>query len=164
MSNKKSTSIVTRCSFQSAAGRRCRLSAHPNGQGYCLNHSRRALAASNQPFREDDLSNMLATPGGAYASQITIHHFLTNLLHALATNRVSPRRASSLAYITGLIAQTQKAAKEEVANWADEKYLCYSLAEMQGFKFPRGYKGYDDSDQEPDSDSTPAPSKPTSAS
>ena len=75
--------------------------AHPKGDGLCLHHSRH-LDAKPAP-REDDLSGEITSLVGDYITQIDINHVLGKLYEALAANRLSPRRASSLAYIAFLM-------------------------------------------------------------
>ena len=53
-------------------------------------------------------------------TQFDIHHILGALFKALAAKRVTPRRATSFAYIAFLISQSQKAAKAEARNYDEE--------------------------------------------
>jgi len=115
MSNARPSDIFNLCQYQFAGGRLCGLPAHPKGDGLCLVHFRH-LHAKPKP-REDDLSQELKSPAGDYITQIDINHVLGKLFDALAANRLSPRRASSLAYIAYLINQTQKGAKDEARRW-----------------------------------------------
>src|ERR1700760_1147827 len=111
MSNARPADPFNLCSFTFANGRLCGLPAHPKGDGLCLAPSRRSIAAAKP--REDDLSRELASPAGDFMTQIDLNHVLGKLFHYLAANRITPRRASSLAYIAYLISQTQKGAKAE---------------------------------------------------
>ena len=72
----------------------------------------------------DDLSSELAPPALDYLTQVDIHHILGNLFHALASGRVSPQRASSLAYICTVLMQSQKGVHDQVR-----------FMELTGFKF-----------------------------
>jgi hypothetical protein len=118
MSNARPPNPFNLCSFQFADGRCCGLPAHSKGEGLCLVHYRRLLAAEKP--RDDDLSRELASPSGDFMRQFDIHHILGALFKALAAKRVTPRRATSLAYIAFLIAQSQKAAKAEARNYDEE--------------------------------------------
>ena len=113
MSNARPTDIFNLCQFKFANGRMCGLPAHPKHHGLCLAHARRASIEQ----REDDLSAELASPAGDFITQIDINHVLGNLFTALAANRISSRRATSLAYIGFLLLQSQEGAKDEARRW-----------------------------------------------
>lgn len=113
MSNARPPDVFNLCQFQFANGRRCGLPAHPKHDGLCLSHARRATFTP----REDDLSAELASPGVDFITQIDINHVLGRLFAALAGNRISSRRAGTLAYIGCLLSQTQQGAKSEAARW-----------------------------------------------
>jgi hypothetical protein len=115
MSNARLPDIYNLCQFQFANKRLCGMPAHPKGDGMCLNHFRH-VNAKPAP-REDDLSAELASPAGDFICQIDINHVLGNLFQALAANRITPRRASSLAYIAALMTQTQIGAFDEARRW-----------------------------------------------
>ena len=114
MSNARPADPFNLCSSTFANGRLCGLPAHPKGDGLCLVY-RRSIAAAKP--REDDLSRKLASPAGDFITQIDINHVLGKLYQALAANRITLRRASSLAYIAFLISQSQQAAKAEARTW-----------------------------------------------
>lgn len=113
MSNAKPADPFNLCQFTFANGRMCGLPAHPKADGLCLTHSRRGRP---EP-REDDLSQELGSPCGEFITQVDINHVLGRLFDALASNRVSSRRAGTLAYISCLLMQTQKGAVNEVSRW-----------------------------------------------
>jgi len=94
--------------------------AHPNYDGLCLNHGTIHMRTT---AREDDLYNELASPSGAFLSQAEINQSLRKLYEALAGNRISPRRAATLAYIAYLLLQAHAGLKAEAR-----------LTELQGFK------------------------------
>jgi len=138
MSNARPIDPFNLCQFQYAGGRCCGLPAHPKGDGLCLSHFR--LAHAKPAPREENLSAELANPAGDYITQIDINHVLGKLFDALAANRCSPRRASSLAYIACLLAQTQKAAKEEARHWADDEFVFQTMLKIK-------YPGYPASEE-----------------
>jgi hypothetical protein len=115
MSNARPSDIFNLCTYQFFNGRLCGLPAHPKGEGLCLTHYR-YVTAKPKP-REDDLSRELSSPGNDFITQIDINHVLGKLFESLAANRLTPRRASSLAYIAFLMNQTQKGAKDEARLW-----------------------------------------------
>jgi len=129
MTNARPSDPFNLCQFTSASGRCCGLPAHPKGDGLCLLHYR--MANARPAPREDNLSAELANPASDYITQIDINHVLGKLFDALAANRCSPRRASSLAYIACLLAQTQKAAKEEARHWADDKPVFQTMLKIK---------------------------------
>ena len=102
------------CTFKFANGKFCTMPAHPKHDGLCLNH---ATIHRRTFHREDDLVKELASPAGDFITQIDINHVLGKLFEALAANRVSPRRAATLAYIGHLLMQSQSGARREASNW-----------------------------------------------
>jgi len=118
------------CKFEFADGRHCRMPAHPEHKGYCLSHA----AARRRSFhREDDLIEELSSPTGDYFSQIDINHVLGRLFEALAANRVSPRRAATLAYIGQLLLRSQKGAHFEANNWNNELKTLEKICSLKYF-------------------------------
>ena len=134
MSNARPSDAYDLCQFQYANGRLCGLPAQPKGDGLCLSHYRQAH--TKPAPREDDLSAELANPAGDYITQIDINHVLGKLFDALAAKRCSPRRASALAYIACLLAQTQKAAKEEARKWAADKPVFQTMLKIKYPDYP----------------------------
>ncbi len=130
MSNARPSDPFNLCRFTFANGRMCGLPAHPKHDGLCLTHGRR----SNPEPREDDLSAELASPAGDFITQIDINHVLGRLFTALASNRISSRRAGTLAYIGCLLTQTQQGAKKEAARWELDAATFKKLVEL---KYPQ---------------------------
>ena len=86
------------------------MAAHPKYNGLCLNHGTIHKRAT---MREDDLYNELASPSGAFLSPAEINQALGKLFEALAANRISTRRAATLAYIGHLLLQAYSGLKTE---------------------------------------------------
>ncbi len=145
MSNRRPDASYNLCDFRFASGNHCTMPAHPEHNGLCLNH---ATIHRRTFHREDDLLRELASPAGDFITQIDINHVLGKLFDALAANRVSPRRASTLAYIARLLLQSQKGAKKEATQWEIDANIFRRLAEI---KYPDPKK------------SKPAPSQPKPA-
>ena len=120
MSNQRIDPNYDLCQFQFANGKCCGMPAHPKYNGLCLNHGTIHKRAT---MREDDLYNELASPSGAFLSQAEINQALGKLFEALAANRISPKRAATLAYIAYLLLQAHAGLKAEAR-----------LTELQGFK------------------------------
>ncbi|MGB7516773.1 MAG: hypothetical protein WBW90_21695 [Candidatus Acidiferrum sp.] len=131
MSNKRS--ISTLCQFQFADGRRCAFTTHPEGHGFCLTHFRHTHRAAPP---EADLSAELASPAGDFITNIDINHVLGKLFDALAANRISARRATSLAYISALLMQSQEGAKDEARRWPIDYALFRRVMEL---KYPKNH-------------------------
>jgi hypothetical protein len=136
MSNRRPDASYNLCTFQFANGKCCGMPAHPQHNGLCLNH---ATVHRRTFHREDDLLNELASPAGDFITQIDINHVLGKLFDALAANRISPRRAATLAYIGHLLMLSQKGAKNEAKSWEIDSSIFCRLAEIKspGTKHPK---------------------------
>jgi hypothetical protein len=95
MSNERYDPTYDLCQFQFANGKCCGMPAHPKHNGLCLNH---ATVHRRTTVREDDLSAELMAAAGEFASHPDIHGVLGKMFGALAGNRMSPKRAATLAY------------------------------------------------------------------
>jgi hypothetical protein len=147
MTNKRPDSSYSLCTFKFANGKFCTMPAHPNHDGLCLNH---ATIHRRTFHREDDLVKELASPAGDFITQIDINHVLGKLFEALAANRVSPKRAATLAYIGHLLMRSQNGARDEANNWATESKV---LSKLVAIKYP--------SEHSPNAASSTAPSQPS---
>jgi hypothetical protein len=159
MSNRRPDASYNLCNFKFANGKFCTMPAHPNHDGLCLNH---ATIHRRTFHREDDLVKELASPAGDFITQIDINHVLGKLFEALAANRVSPRRAATLAYIGHLLLQSQKGAKSEANRWEIDTNIFRRLVEI---KYPSAKKPEAASSQPklaPDSSSADPPAAPKS--
>ncbi|HXR32219.1 MAG TPA: hypothetical protein VN830_00820 [Verrucomicrobiae bacterium] len=110
MSNRRIDPDYNLCQFQFANGKCCGMPAHPKYNGLCLNHG---TIHSRANAREDDLYNLLVSPASGLLSQEEINLALTRLFEALAANRISTRRAATLAYIGHLLLQAYSGLKAE---------------------------------------------------
>ncbi len=117
--------------------------SHPDYKGLCRNHG---TAHRRTQHREDDLLKELASPAGDFITQIDINHVLGKLFEALAANRVSPRRAATLAYIGHLLLQSQNGARFEASNWHSESKI---ISQLAAIKYPA----------DPSANSSPAQAK-----
>jgi hypothetical protein len=89
-----------RCLYRTSAGRRCRLSVSSPDSEFCRLHA--TLSDGTQA----DLSAALTGGLDEFSSPTAINEFLSRLLLLLSENRISPRRAAVLAYITNQILRT----------------------------------------------------------
>jgi hypothetical protein len=148
------------CTFKFANGKFCTMPAHPGHEGLCLNH---ATIHRRTYHREDDLVKELASPAGDFITQIDINHVLGKLFEALAANRVSPRRAATLAYIGHLLLQSQKGAKSEANRWEIDTNIFRRLVEIKypSAKHPKSVRSKPKPPSElPDSVPPDSPPKP----
>ena len=91
----------TRCTHRFANGRRCRLCAPNVDSAFCPSH---ASLPENQ--REPAAAASLTADLKEFRSALPINDFLARLLLLLAENKISPRRAAVLAYITNQLLRT----------------------------------------------------------
>jgi hypothetical protein len=86
-----------RCQHRTRTGRQCRSSvAHP-GSAFCNAH------ASSEPSDSQDFVATLTKHACSFQNAQGINHSLGTLYRLLAQGRISPRRASVLAYISNLL-------------------------------------------------------------
>jgi len=153
MTNKRPDVSYNLCTFKFANGKFCTMPAHPKYEGLCLNH---ATIHRRTYHREDDLVKQLASPAGDFITQIDINHVLGKLFEALAANRVSPKRAATLAYIGHLLMRSQSGAREEASNWPIESKV---LSKLVAIKYPSEHPADNASPaQSPSTPPSPAPS------
>ena len=105
-----------RCHFRFNNGMRCRLPAPPSQSGFCPQHFRESLGMPELPNDATDLSADLL-PGGLseFSSAEDIRQFLARLLILVTRGRISPRRASVLAFITNQLLHSHRAIEKEEA-------------------------------------------------
>ncbi len=111
MNSKTPSSIATlpHCCYRAPSGRRCRLPIADPDLGLCLNHSLR-----RQKDRDvADLASALTGKSEEFQTAAGINHSLAELYVLLAQNRISPRRAAVLAYISNLLLRTLPAIEHE---------------------------------------------------
>src|SRR5712691_5330214 len=92
----------TRCQHRYANGKRCRLLGSQPHLGLCPHHfSLTKPTASLELYNDaEDLSADLLPQLSELSPSIDLRQFLARLLTLVTKGRVSPRRASVLAYIT----------------------------------------------------------------
>jgi hypothetical protein len=99
----------TRCRHCTAHGRQCRLPAVDTRSGFCFRHAK----AQPAPSDSNDLSAELLGELSEFEYASDINKFLAKLLVLVAKGRVSPRRASVLAYITNQLLHSHRAIDRE---------------------------------------------------
>jgi hypothetical protein len=101
--NSDSVPASNRCQHRTPSGRRCSSSALDPAVPFCARHT---VAAPNDCT---DLSAELIRESEHFQEAQQINHSLIALYKLVAAGRISPRRASVLAYIAHLILNTHKA-------------------------------------------------------
>jgi hypothetical protein len=100
-----------RCQYRYSNGKRCRLSSSNPRFGLCSLHFTQSNPASPQPQNNDaeDLSADLLPELSEFSSGTDILKFLARLLVLVTKGKISPRRASVLAYITNQLLHSHRA-------------------------------------------------------
>jgi hypothetical protein len=102
----------SRCPYFYPNGKRCSLPGLPAHSGFCRRHST-ANAPSLVPVPvnndSEDLSADLLPELSEFSSGIDIRKTLARLFTLVAKGRISPRRASVLAYITNQLLHSHRA-------------------------------------------------------
>jgi hypothetical protein len=129
-----------RCRHRTRSGRFCRLNTVP-GSRFCPRHAPR----SAEPV-EPDLAAKLTSGLGKFNSPAAVNDFLSRLLLLLAQDRISPRRAAVLAYITNQILRSVYAMEAEAEKNREPTKIEYIIG------IPRP-----GDDLSPQSDETPSP-------
>ena len=97
----KSDALSARCQYRTPSGRQCRLAASGAHSGLCPQHR-----AEQAQLEAADHYAHLSRNFQECQTALGINHSLNNLYQLLAQNRISPRRASVLAYINSLLLRT----------------------------------------------------------
>jgi hypothetical protein len=103
---------TSRCPYLYPNGKRCSLPGSPSHSGFCSRHSQTiAPAAQLVPVQNDseDLSSELLPELSEFSSGVDIRTFLARLLILITKGRVSPRRASVMAYVTNQLLYSHRA-------------------------------------------------------
>lgn len=96
-----SAPLSVRCTHRTANGRQCRLLSAGAPSGLCV--QRRTIQKQQEAA---DLYAPLTRNFHHFQTAQGINHSLGNLYELLAKNRISPRRAAVLSYISSLLLRT----------------------------------------------------------
>jgi len=108
-SAKPSSTNHPRCRHFTADGRRCRLAVLNTRTNLCFRHSSLIAAAAQPPQNDsEDFSADLLPELSEFDSAVDINKFLARLLVLVTKARISPRRASVLAYITNQLLHSHR--------------------------------------------------------
>ena len=97
----KSAVLSLRCAYRTSDGRQCRLSVTDARSGLCPQHRSAQMqteAADHFPYLSRNFQYFQTAQG--------VNYSLMNLYQLLAQNRISPRRAAVLSYISSLLLRT----------------------------------------------------------
>ena len=89
-----------RCQHRTSTGRQCRSVVVEPGDSFCARH------AASEPSDSEDFSAALTDKACRFQNAQGINHSLGALYTLCAQGRISPRRASTLAYISSLLLRT----------------------------------------------------------
>ena len=107
--NSNSLNESSRCQHRTASKRRCRLRVVDAHSGLCFRHAQLRLQHLEVPDLSSDLVGNLTD----FKSAADINQVLSKLLILLSQNRVGPRRAAVIAYVTSLLLRTLPAIEHE---------------------------------------------------
>ena len=103
MNASNSAHSTNRCQYRTPSGRQCSSPTEAPGAAFCARH---AIAPPNDSI---DFTGDLIREEEHFQQAQQINHSLIALYRLLAAGRISPRRASVLAYVAHLILNTHKA-------------------------------------------------------
>jgi hypothetical protein len=117
------------CQYRFSNGKRCRLPGSKPHLGLCSHHfSLSNPGASQQTFNDsEDLSADLLPELSEFAAGIDIRQFLARLLTLVTQGRISPRRASVLAYITNQLLHSHRVITLESTSAKSEQRIIIDM-------------------------------------
>lgn len=105
-----SGSAQLHCQHRFLTGRRCRLPIFDAASGLCTKHA----AARQKDLDQADLAASLIGDNQEFRSAVVINHSLGELYKLQARNKITPRRASVMAYTANLLLRTLPAIEKEL--------------------------------------------------
>ncbi len=121
--NSNAVNEPARCQHRTSTGRRCRLRVVDAHSGLCFRHAQLQL----QHFEIPDLSPELVGNLLDFTSAAHINQVLSKLLILLSQNRISPRRAAVIAYVTSLLLRTLPAIEHESGEDDEEVRVIWDM-------------------------------------
>ena len=108
-----------RCAFSTSDNRRCTMFRHDSHPSFCLFHARQERIL----LESDQIGPELVPPSGKFHSFTELNDSLTRLWTLLADDRISRKRAATLAYVGSLILPTlMRVASEANAHRTNQRY------------------------------------------
>jgi hypothetical protein len=124
---KTSSTKNPRCRHFTADGRRCRLAVLDTRSHLCFRHSALIAAAQSPHNDSEDLSADLLPELSEFAAGTDLRQFLARLLTLVAKGRISPRRASVLAFISGQLLHSHRAITLETKPAEEETRIIIDM-------------------------------------
>jgi len=120
MSRKSVTRTrVSTCQFPFADGRHCRMPIAPSHPFLCLFHADRERRFHERDCLEsapDKIAAQLVTFSGEIKTANDLNVLLTRLWSLVASRRIPPRTAATLAYLANLLLQTLRPVRDEISD------------------------------------------------
>ena len=116
-----------RCRHFTADGTRCRLPILDTRSHLCFRHASLNAAAQPQQNDAEDLSADLLPELSEFSAGTDIRQFLGRLLTLVTKGRISPRRASVLAYITNQLLHSHRAITLESASAKKDTQIIFDI-------------------------------------
>jgi len=108
-----------RCTFSTSDNRRCTMFRRNSDASFCLFHARQERIL----IESDQIAPGLVPPSGKFHSFTELNDSLTRLWTLLADDRISRKRAATLAYVGSLILPTlMRVHSEASARRLNERY------------------------------------------
>jgi len=104
------TTALPHCQQRTPSGRRCRMTISDPDSGLCSRHA----ALLQKDLDQADLSACLIGDIQEFRSADDINHTLGELYKLQARNKISPRRASVMAFTCSLLLRTLPALQQEL--------------------------------------------------
>jgi hypothetical protein len=116
MTTKRSDTEFDLCKFAYSDGRYCGLPAMREYNGFCRSHGQLEKFHNRPPVEyNEDLTSYIDPFTNDPPNQDEVHSALARVFRALATNRISTRRAATLGYL-GQLLLLKKRSKEDRDN------------------------------------------------
>jgi hypothetical protein len=125
---KSSINERTRCTHRTSNGRRCQSPIAPKHRSLCAHHAIQDLQRHDSKLVVEEILG----PSGEFGCSFAIHSALGKLFAATAENRISPRTASVLAYISQMLMQNLDDAQRDVIQAIGQPGIEVMLKDVYG--------------------------------
>src|SRR5712664_1085654 len=160
MSTTRSKDRAGLCSFTFANGHRCRSLRSTSHPHLCYYHARKESQARAAEQIGRDISYFFS---GRYLSACDLTAVLARLFSAVASGELTPKTASTLAYLAQTLLQTIHLAQDEYINAfgtdAWRRAVCSSVKDNSNYRTPRAPQPSGTA-QQPLPSSQPVPAQP----
>jgi hypothetical protein len=101
--------LRSHCTHIDARGHRCRMLLAADHNSFCPHHVRQSL---NNPPDPESLAAELLSEVEDVSDAPSVNHFLGNVLKQLARNRIQPRDAIAMSYISQLLPKQHRRPRQ----------------------------------------------------